>query len=64
MFPCAGAQGAEWVGADTQMRLKELRGFRAAAAQVLNAVQVYMNHQLHSTSLPELLQDIKVQHLT
>ncbi len=56
--------GTEWVSAATQLRLKELRSFRAAAAQVLNAVQAYINHQLHSTILKKLLQDIKVQHLT
>ncbi|BDA47345.1 probable gamma-tubulin complex component 6 at C-terminar half [Coccomyxa sp. Obi] len=54
-----GPRDMTWVPAATQQRVKELHCFRTAAAQVLGAVQAYICAQLHSASLPALLQDIK-----
>ncbi len=55
-----GPRDRAWVPAATQQRAKELHCFRTAAAQLLGAVQAYICAQLHSASLPALLQDIKV----
>ena len=52
-----------WAFAATAQRVKELRSFRTAATQVLDAVQGYISAQLHSTSLAALMQEIRVRSL-